>query len=144
MRLYREGVFLVAYEQSAYLFHRFVRQYKVSKKMVKAVGREVVSLGFPQSSVDTLLAGRAVDRQDGAVFVSLRDGESLSDDDFAAWKAGVPAAFSAAPVVSPRSGGGAADGGDIISRIMAFPLESRTPMECMLFVNELRQSILQA
>ena len=24
MRLYREGVFLVAYEQSAYLFHRFV------------------------------------------------------------------------------------------------------------------------
>ena len=58
--LYEEGIFYVAYEQSCYAFHKYIRQFKVKKRFVKKVGQDVVSLGFPVSSAEKLLEGRVV------------------------------------------------------------------------------------
>jgi len=48
---YREGPFLKAYQQSAYMFVRDCAKFKPTKKYVKAVGREIVSIGFPQGTL---------------------------------------------------------------------------------------------
>ena len=47
VKIYREGVFWVAYEQSAYYFWK-LKGYKPTKRFVKVVGMEVVSVGFPK------------------------------------------------------------------------------------------------
>ena len=47
--LYRVGNFMKAYEHSAFLFHRWIKDFKLSYRMVKKENRYVVSLGFPES-----------------------------------------------------------------------------------------------
>lgn len=48
IHLYKEGLFWKAYQQSAYrINHLPFVEYKVIKKYVKAVGQEVISIGFP-------------------------------------------------------------------------------------------------
>jgi len=49
--LYREGIFLKAYQHSACLMHLHIHEFKLSKRYIKSVNENVYSLGFPQSSV---------------------------------------------------------------------------------------------
>ena len=49
--LFREGVFLKAYEHSAFLCHTHVHPFKLSRRFIKSVNRHVISLGFPEASL---------------------------------------------------------------------------------------------
>ena len=44
---YREGIFLKAYERSAYAFVTGVQSFRGKKRFVKNVNQEIVSIGFP-------------------------------------------------------------------------------------------------
>jgi hypothetical protein len=55
VRLYKEGLFWVAYEQSAYFFW-LLKGYKPTKKYIKKLQKEVVSIGFPDSVLLSLVA----------------------------------------------------------------------------------------
>lgn len=55
--LFPVGGFYKAYEHSACLFHTHVRPFKASKRFVKSVNRDVVSLGFPIAVTDKWLYG---------------------------------------------------------------------------------------
>ena len=44
--LYKEGVFWVAYEQSAYYIAQY-KGYKPTKKYFKNINQTIVSVGFP-------------------------------------------------------------------------------------------------
>jgi mannosyltransferase OCH1-like enzyme len=48
--LHKEGLFWRAYEQSAYLFSKYVRKYQVVRKHFKNVEKDIVFLGFPHSA----------------------------------------------------------------------------------------------
>jgi hypothetical protein len=50
IHLYREGIFLKGYEQSAYLFITHVKPYQVKTKYFKNAGQWVSSTGFPVHS----------------------------------------------------------------------------------------------
>ena len=50
MYLYLEGTFLKAYERSAYFFHTYIQDFKLSRRYIKTVNRNVVSLGFPYAT----------------------------------------------------------------------------------------------
>ncbi len=52
--IYKEGTFWVAYERSAFLFHKFVRPYQVKKTFSKTAETEIVSLGFPEAVLGQL------------------------------------------------------------------------------------------
>jgi len=54
--LHKEGLFLRAYEHSAYLFVKYIKAYNLTKKFYKNVKQEVVYLGFPQSSFSKIEA----------------------------------------------------------------------------------------
>ena len=51
IHLYPEGGFYRAYEWSAWLCLRYVRQLKPTKRMVKSVNAPMVFVGFPQTSL---------------------------------------------------------------------------------------------
>lgn len=48
--LYKEGAFWVAYEHSAFLFCKYIRKLKPTKKVVHSAGGELVSIGFPNQT----------------------------------------------------------------------------------------------
>jgi hypothetical protein len=50
VNIYKEGVFWIAYEQSAYYFY-VQKGYKPTKKFIKCIGQEVVSIGFPENAL---------------------------------------------------------------------------------------------
>ena len=70
VHLWLEGMFWKAYERSAYIFCRRVNDYKPYKKWIKAVGGEVVAIGFPTKAFDRMVDGRLSD-SDGSVDVLL-------------------------------------------------------------------------
>lgn len=52
--LYKEGIFLRAYEHSAYLFVNQIKEYSITKKYYKNAKQEVVYIGFPQNSFSNI------------------------------------------------------------------------------------------
>jgi hypothetical protein len=52
----KEALFCTVYEESAWRFVHAIRPYKPLKKLVKKIGAEVVSLGFPKTELPGLRA----------------------------------------------------------------------------------------
>jgi len=63
--LTQEGLFWRAYELSAYLFVRNIKDYQIKKKHYKNVGKDVVFLGFPNSVLDNVLSKQDIDIEKG-------------------------------------------------------------------------------
>ena len=49
--LYREGMFMKAYERSVFFAHTLIHEFKLSKRYIKTVNMDVISLGFPEQTV---------------------------------------------------------------------------------------------
>lgn len=148
IRLYAEGIFYKAYERSAWIASRVLHSFMVKKRSVRKVGQEVVSIGFPKTSLPKWAGGRRVeDVGDESVLIHLSEEERVpfEEKEFEAWKAGVALPVNEAMTertvtetvltTSVES--------DICQSIRRFPIENKSPMECMFFVSELK-SRLQA
>jgi hypothetical protein len=150
VRIYLEGSFWIAYEQSAYWFFLH-KGYKPTKKFVKCLGQEVVSVGFPKKTV--VLENFIKDNKDikdikditvindTAKIIFLE--EDISLPEFEAWKNSIelrtdevlpPSRQTVSPAAAAET--------SIVERIRSFPLENKTPMECMMFLAELRNGYL--
>lgn len=85
--LFREGNFMKAYDESAFLFVSNLKPYQVNRAFVKTVGREVYSLGFPFLSIEKILSGTQWNCSlDGSVEVSLPSGVSFEAEKYGAWR----------------------------------------------------------
>lgn len=146
--LHREGVFYIAYEHSAWLFSVAVHTFKVKKQYVKCVTGEVVSIGFPMNSLEKLATGRSFTVENGIVHLVLPQYEVPCEGTFEEWKSAQPlcasqvarnktvsATAADVPVLQSHNPAEA----EALARLRAFPVESRTPVECMCFVSELKQ-----
>ena len=157
VKLYKEGVFWVAYEQSAY--HIWQRKgYKATKKMVKTLGQEIVSVGFPQSSYEALKnTMTSIPEKDDSYFKVFSLDTAIDMEAFLLWKVNLPLASEQ---ISPKTGktgtGNTPDifelyipdepdkeelsrKNEICRKLRDFPLENKTPMECMIFLSELKK-----
>jgi hypothetical protein len=135
--LYREGIFWMAYEQSAYAVSQ-VKTLKAVKKYVKVIGREVVSVGFPDAALAKVSASFNEFSKDGNR-VKMKAQAPIAIEAFEAWKNGlplfvVPALIEAhiTPDKMPV---------DIVGKIRQFDIANKTPVECMTFLAELKKSI---
>ena len=140
--LLREGLFWRGYEQSAYMLHRLFG-FKPTKKFIKRVGQEVVSVGFPMQSLSKYFPN--VQPTGNEIVCKVTD-MTCTEQDFAAWKSALPLRESKQATHSgdnhDRDAAQQADGNDIqrlIDKIRAFPLERSTPIECMNFVAEIKE-----
>lgn len=158
--LLREGIFWKAYERSAYAFFMQIHPYKPTRKWVISVKQDIVSLGFPMSSADLIL-------KDAKILLKEADSIVLSalpimTEDVEGWKQNLPmimpdskkipqksdlfvassagqAVQSEGLVVSPKS----AIYEQLANNIRGFNLESKTPVECMLFLMEQKRMLDQ-
>ena len=154
--LYMEGMFWKAYEQSAMRFTKEVKAYKLQKRFVKAVNGEVVSMGFPDGSLQEVLRGRELTKIDDKR-ISFCVGTAFSATEFVAWKASLPLdAVAAAPVAGgvPAAApavtvAGAPDAGfsdaerRVLARLAAFRVETASPLQCMMLVSDLQALLKQ-
>lgn len=143
MFFYKEGVFYVAYEKSAWLFSRRVHSFRATKKFIKSVGRDMVSIGCPEQSLLkwTEATCRRNDKNGVVSFTLIKD-EPLDESDFEEWKSSVQYFHGQGEFpVSCKSDSGIEE--QILREcILNYPIENKTPMDCMLFVAELKKNLM--
>lgn len=146
IHLYLEGIFYKGYEHSAYLFIKHIQHFQIKSRYVKTVGKDIVSIGFPKQSLDRLFSGRILetitDDSGNQIEVICRvDEKGLSEEDFTVWKQSQAETMYQGGAMSsfPRKNQIEAGIADILEQIQIFPVEQRTPMECMTFVSELKK-----
>ena len=83
--LYREGMFMKAYERSAFFAHTFIHEFKLSKRYIKTVNMDVISLGFPEQTIPKWLNGYVYEwEQDGLLRCHMR--KVFDEVEFHNWK----------------------------------------------------------
>ena len=134
IRLGPEGTFFKAYERSAYLFVKQVRNYEPRRRYVQAVGQDVVSIGFPQSVLGSLGVDHAP-ATDGAEIIQLP--AALDEQQYLLWRDGIGkenVEMEVKPSTPPTDS-------PVIKRLRVFNLATATPLDCMLLVHELQNMI---
>lgn len=139
--LHREGIFYIAYEHSAWLFSVALHCFKVKKVYVKCVAQDVVSIGFPMASLDKL----AVDCEmadDGTVMRLIVPACKLpKKNEFELWRdMQQSVALKEQPAVGNDDSSLLESKLDLLEKINVFPIECKTPVECMLFLIDIKNS----
>lgn len=143
--LHKEGIFYIAYEHSAWLFCSVIHAFKVKKRFVKNVAAEVVSIGFPMTSLEKLCdAYKVTTVADDMVCVELPHAAVCNLVGYDDWKKRIP--------LEPEQRNEPADKDEknmktgtadmynqIIEKLKDFPIECKTPLECMLFLSEIKK-----
>ena len=152
IHLFQEGTFYRAYEWSAWLCHRYVKEFKPTHRILKDSDDSIVFVGFPLTSLErytpegasVAVAGeKCVDMVlPGGVFAPDADAESLGEE-FDAWKQGVPMTEASKKRIAEEQGKVERQPRltDVMHRILAYPIEQRSPMDCMAFLADIKQQI---
>ena len=83
--LNREGMFMKAYERSAFFAHTQIHEFKLSKRYIKTVNMDVISLCFPEQTVPKWLNGYVYEWvQDGLLRYRMR--KKFDEVEFHNWK----------------------------------------------------------
>jgi len=130
--LYKEGVFWVAYEQSAYYIAQY-KGYKPTKKYFKNINQTIVSVGFP--NIEVLLneieqnnSIQSIKKTDTTIEILLQKSVNITDVEL--WKENILQKNQEKPTSKAS----------IEQLVKAFPLANKTPMEAFLFIKELQDS----
>ena len=148
--LYYEGMFWKAYERSAFLVCSQIRAFKPTKKFVKKMGgREVVSIGFPDTSLETLMQGRqkASESHISRTYAGFRP---LNEQEFIQWKnkRGALPCIVAEDIPEEENDDDEQKQPqqeqltpipEVIQRIKEFDLLNHSPYDCMIFVKNLKE-----
>lgn len=148
--LYREGLFWRAYERSAYNFVKHIKAFLLTKKYIKKVQTEVVYLGFPDSSLSSILlyfTGKSIEQTDKQIvckyFIAM-------GDEFIEWKNNIHVKISAQnstlSVAEPLPGIPTTNNVDenarlVTDRILKFAVANKSPVECQQFIIELQNQL---
>ncbi|MCQ2216654.1 MAG: hypothetical protein MJZ31_12150 [Bacteroidales bacterium] len=157
--IYREGSFYRAYEWSAWLFVRHVSDFKVTCRNMKSLEQPVAFIGFPITSAGKFMPDgfQMQPNPDGTLDVLFprhlipddADIEALARE-YSEWK-------SSLPVSEPSKKGGESREERlpvnsqssvepmsltaIMQRILAYPIESKSPLDSMAFLADIKQQL---
>jgi hypothetical protein len=143
VHLYKEGVFWVAYEKSAFALSNY-KSLKVTKKYIKAINGEIVRVGFPSGILTFFYSklGEPVVKEDFYIQIDLTN--TIQPEEFESWKSeqkmeNVPLH----PKIKMESDFEEATIPEnyILRLISSYPLAEKTPLETMMFVGEVKQLI---
>ena len=142
IRLYKRGIFWKAYEESALLLCS-KKTLKVSRQWVKTVDREVLSVGFPDSTLTALshILGAFIQEDDHTghwptaglpkeELMALRQEYAMP-----IVESNLSADNAVGKFVQPARPGNEAE---IINRLRTFRLAESTPMDAMQLVHALQ------
>jgi hypothetical protein len=138
IHLYKEGSFWKAYEHSAYLFVKHIKSYQTRLRYYKNIGQEVISIGFPDIALPTILEESNMIQQ-SETQVTLRLKEELVIEDFLVWKTQTP--LTVIQKASKQEQNKTEQDSYLSISILSFPVANKTPIECMQFIAELQKQL---
>lgn len=140
IRLILSGGFYRAFNHSAWLFSILIQKYSVVRKYVKPLQQYIYYIGFPQSSIEKIVGQRELRKSDFGVDIILNDSEIPSNNDgYDLWileqsvTHASAANFHSLPLTRQEAQN------EIVNRLMSFPMEQKTMVECVVFLSELRR-----
>lgn len=153
VHLFREGTFYRAYEWSAWLCVHYFTELKVTHRLLKS-GEDIIFVGFPLTSIDryTPKGAEVLPSGDKSIEMTLPteafapniDIESLRID-FENWKQCQPMTEASKKKVEKEKVRSERNAHprltDIMLRILSYPLEQHSPIECMTFLSDIKQQI---
>jgi len=156
IHLFQEGTFYRAYEWSAWLCVRYIHEFKANKRQFKNENANMVFVGFPVTSLQKFTPENVEVRHnaEGGMLVTLPEtvfapettGRSLHEE-FENWKQSVPLTENSKKEMESekRSGGGSHPFRitDIMHQILSYPIEQKSPLECMSFLAEIKKGIAE-
>ncbi len=155
---YKQGVFWVAYEASAYAVWQLTA-YKATKKQVKVVNQEVVSLGFPDKAFAQWSAPYTLADTSTVHHKILLLPDPIDTVAYLEWKANLPLTEHKKPKATQQQEPSSAamhhqpateEGmlfysprfyASIIEQIRYYPLANSTPIQAFLFLQQLQSQL---
>ncbi|MDR1698536.1 MAG: hypothetical protein LBR75_01750 [Prevotellaceae bacterium] len=158
IRLYKEGVFWVAYEQSAYWVH-LQKGYKATKRFVKTANQEVVSAGFPDSALAGIMMteqtqASTIQKTEKMCIIVLK--QTIDMEKFEVWKKrlspqppdSLPCQITKSTIYSDDFVGNSPPEEKLekvlIEQLRNFDISNATPMACMVFLSEMQKALRTA
>ena len=142
VRLVASGEFVRAYNHSAWLFYCCISKYKVIRKYYKAQQKDIYFLGFPVSKLLELVNGRICEKTDFGFDITLKPDELPAEDGYEAWTKDVPVEAASRADVSATPLAGRELETAVCKKIREFPLETKTPVETVVFLSEMRKLLI--
>ena len=147
------GLFFCLVERSAYAFCTRIRTFKVHVKSLKGLSEPYVSIGVPTSKIDEYLKDFSINK-DNPEYITAFLMEPIDELAFRSWKKHVieqsqtqnnlitfPETEHSQPVPKETNEGRKSldsDVVDILKEVRALNLVAMTPMEAMLYLNNLQ------
>lgn len=139
IRLVRSGEFYRAYNHSAWLFQTCITKHKVMRKYVKALKSDIYYIGFPEKSLSNNIGERHSERTEYGFDIYLRNDEVPDEAGYELWKMTVRTEMSSKADFNSLPLAGADAEKEVIRRVREYPLESKSMVECAVFLSELRK-----
>jgi len=137
--LHKEGLFWRAYEISAYLFVKNIKQYSVKKKYYKNVNKEIVYLGFPQISLNNVLQiieSKNIEKSEKQIIIN---GFNFELNNFEKWKDNIVIVEKRKDLTGFENLSGLDN--MLAEKIRNFRVINKTPIECQQFIIELQSEL---
>ncbi len=133
IRLVKSGGVYRAYNHSAWLFQCCITQYKVIRKYIKPLDTNVYYIGFPEKNLFENIGDRVSTKTEYGFDISLNEYEYQDEANYETWKLSVDTVESSkADYYSLNLSGREAEI-EVLRRIRAFPIESNSMVECVVF-----------
>lgn len=152
IHLFQEDSFYRAYEWSAWLMCCYIHEFKVTHRRMKGVEQTVSLIGFPVTSLNKWLSDNFERHEVGDKHIMYRlAADALSDisegetagNAFESWKARQPIVENPSKAVAANAATAFVPVSltAVAQRIMSFPIEAKSPIECYQFLSEIKQQL---
>lgn len=128
IHLFREGLFLKAYQRSAFQFQQTIKDFRAIKKHYKAIGANVVMIGFPSQMLAEIIPTWD-EVANGHIKI---DAKQIDETKYQHWFAEIQYKTTKPKRQTQPS---------VITKITDFVIENATPIQCMEFISELKTAI---
>ena len=139
IRLVKSGEFYRAYNHSAWLFQCCITEHKVMRKFIKAMKCDIYYLGFPEKSLVNNIGERKFVKTDMGYDVELSPEEMPDEEGYETWKASTRTEASSKGDYNSLPLAGNAAEREVIRQLREFPIESKSMLECTIFLAGLRK-----
>lgn len=139
IRLVKSGGFYRAYNHSAWLFHSCIAEHKVVRKYVKTLKSDVYYIGFPEESLFNTIGDRHSSKTEHGFDIELKEDELPEETEYEQWLERIQALPSSAGDFHSLPLAGADAEREVIRKLREFPFESKSLIDCVSFLAELRQ-----
>lgn len=139
IRLVKCGEFYRAYNHSAWLFQCCITEHKVMRKYIKALAKNVYYIGFPEKSLFGNIGDRKSEKTEYGFDIILAEDELPDENAYEFWCQTIDTEQSSKADFHSMILTGTEAEREVIKRIKDFPFETKTMLDCAVFIAELRK-----